>query len=95
MPQKNTKLTKTTAHARVSTSKGGTTELNLKAHVPMSQASSSVTVKVSSGSAYAKVSAQEPGKRKTTTPTKFQQYLMLPPGGATSSRKGSSKKDIK
>lgn len=89
MPRKKSKLTTTSAEARVSTSKGGSAELSLKAQVPASQASSSVTVKVSSGSAYAKVTAQESGRRKTSTPAKFKQYLMLPPGGTASSSKNT------
>ena len=70
--------------ARVSTQKGGSATLKLHAHLPLSQASSSVTVQVSSGKAHAKVKAKEPtkdqGKRKTTTLAKFQGYLMLPLG---------------
>jgi len=71
----------------VSTSRGGSATINMKAMVPMSQASSSVTVHITSGSASAKVTAQEPPKRKTATPARFQQYLMLPPGGASTSKK--------
>ena len=65
--------------ARVRTSSGGTGSLKLHAQVHQSQASSSVTVNVTSGSAFAKVTAQEPTKRKKSTPAKYQEYLMLPP----------------
>jgi hypothetical protein len=65
---------------------------NLKAQLPLSQASSSVTVHISSGSASAKVSAQEPSKRKKKTLAKFQQYLMLPPTAGATSSSGSGRK---
>ena len=75
-------VTKTSAMAKVSTARGGDASIKLHAQVPLSQASSSVTVNVSSGSAFSKVKAQEPsGKRKTTKPPKFSEYLMLPPSG--------------
>jgi hypothetical protein len=83
--------------ARVSTQRGGSATLKLDAQLPLSQASSSVTVQVTSGKAQAKVKAKAPvkapvneqGKRRTSTPAKFQEFLMLPPGGsaATGSRK--------
>jgi len=82
-------VTKASAMARVETERGGSATLNLKAQVPLSQASSSVTVQVSSGKAHAKVKAKEPAKRRTTTPAKFQEFLMLPPGGSAAS--GSKK----
>ena len=75
-------VTKTSAMAKVSTTRGGTASVTLHAQLPSSQASSSVTVNVSSGSAFSKVKAQEPsGKRKTTKLAKFSEYLMLPPSG--------------
>jgi hypothetical protein len=79
--------------ARMSTQRGGSATLKLDAQLPCSQASSSVTVQVTSGKAQAKVKAKAPvneqGKRRTSTPAKFQEFLMLPPGGsaATGSRK--------
>ena len=75
-------VTKTSAMAKVSTARGGDASIKLHAQVPLSQASSSVTVNVSSGSAFTKAKAQEPsGRRKTTKPAKFSEYLMLPPAG--------------
>ena len=49
------------ASARV---EGSAAQLNLQANVPLSQAGSSVTIKMSSGKATAKVSAQEPPTKK-------------------------------
>lgn len=90
---KKLNVTKTSARARVSTSREGSASINLHAQVPMSQATSSVTVQVSAGSAYAKVSAQEPNKRNpkrnTTTPAKFQEYFMLGSSSTVSGKKGT------
>ncbi|CAL4975364.1 unnamed protein product [Urochloa decumbens] len=77
---KNVNVTKTSAMARVSTSAGGTASLKLHAQVPHKQARSSVTVKVTSGTASGKVTAQETTKRKTAPPAKYQEFLMMPPG---------------
>ena len=49
------------ASARV---EGSAAQLNLQANVPLSQAGSSVTIKMSSGKATAKVSAKEPPTKK-------------------------------
>ena len=46
------------------TVEGSAAQLNLQANVPLSQAGSSVTIKMSSGKATAKVSAQEPPTKK-------------------------------
>ena len=86
---KKSHVTKTSAMATVETQRGGTATIKLHAQVPLSQASSSVTVQVSSGKAHAKVEATEPVKRKKTTPAKFQEYLILPPSGSAA---GSNKK---
>ena len=51
---------KTSATARVNTRAGGSGTLNLEAHVPTSQASSKVTVLVTSSHARVEVKAQEP-----------------------------------
>lgn len=68
--------------AKVRASRGGSGSINLHAQVPQSGASSSVNVHVTSGSAYGKVTAQEPSsKRMKSTPSKFQEFLMLPPSG--------------
>jgi len=85
-------VARTSAVAKVSTDKGGSATLNLKAQLPLSQASSSVTVHISSGSACAKVNAQEPSKRKKKPLAKFHQYLMLPPTAGAASSSGSGKK---
>jgi hypothetical protein len=55
---------KASAKARVQTIATGKVELNLHASVPMSQASSSVTVSMTSGKAQAHVQAEEPPRKK-------------------------------
>ena len=53
-------LIKTSAKANVITTKGGSATMNLEAHVPGSQASSTVNINLNSGSARAHVKAHEP-----------------------------------
>lgn len=55
----------TSTKARVETIPGGTATIKMKAHVPNSQAGSSVTINIKSGKGVAQVSACEPPNKKT------------------------------
>ena len=85
-------MTRTSAVAKVSTDKGGSATLNLKAQLPLSQASSSVIVHISSDQPLQKSVLKNHQRERKKTPAKFQQYLMLPPpaGGASSSGSGKT-----
>ncbi|CAL4981941.1 unnamed protein product [Urochloa decumbens] len=71
---------RSSANARVRTLQGGSASINLDAQVPTSQASSRVTVRVTSGSASAHVIAQEPQRKKLTPRRKkSDKHLLMPP----------------
>ncbi|CAO2185314.1 unnamed protein product, partial [Urochloa humidicola] len=71
---------RSSATARVRTLQGGSASINLDAQVPTSQASSRVTVRVTSGSASAHVIAQEPQRKKLTPRRKkSDNNLLMPP----------------
>lgn len=64
----------------MSTGVGGYADLKLHAHVPLSQASSSVKINIKSRTAKAEVSARGPGNSKKTTPKRpLNAPLMLFP----------------
>ncbi|CAN6347701.1 unnamed protein product, partial [Urochloa humidicola] len=70
------------AKATVQTTSTGNVEMNLQANVPMSQASSSVTINMTSGKAHAQVTAQEPPRKKLPVrrPNQGQVLLLKGPG---------------
>ena len=70
-------MIKTSANVRVSTVTGGSATINLVANIPRSEATSSATIKITSGSATAHVSASAPKGRKPAT--KLGPMLLLPP----------------
>lgn len=77
----NTAIARSSAKARVQTTDAGSATVNLVAHLPSSQASSSVTINITSGKASAQVSATEPVKKKKPSPRKSHAgpVLLLPP----------------
>lgn len=60
----STTVVRSTAKARVQTTSSGRADMTLQAILPMSQASSSVTVNVTSGRAQAEARVQEPTRKK-------------------------------
>jgi hypothetical protein len=73
-------MIKTSANVRVSTVTGGSATVNVVANLPRSEATSSATIKITSGSATAHVSASAPNRGPAKQgPAKQGPMLLLPP----------------
>lgn len=70
-------VVRSSAKAKVHTTSTGRVEINLHAIVPSSQASSSVTINMTSGKAQAHVEAQEPSRKKLQVRRSSQAPVLL------------------